>query len=79
MRGSLSASCESVVEEITQKIINNGVPSDSFTITVVSNEEAASQQGTVVGNCSNETQKIIYIILIINNCPFLYYIHNIYS
>ncbi|MTC44790.1 DUF1161 domain-containing protein, partial [Providencia sp. wls1922] len=31
-----------------------------FTITVVSNEEAASQQGTVVGNCSNETQKIIY-------------------
>lgn len=55
-----SASCESVVEEITQKIINNGVPSDSFTITVVSSEEAASQQGTVVGNCSNETQKIIY-------------------
>ncbi|MTC36984.1 DUF1161 domain-containing protein [Providencia alcalifaciens] len=55
-----SASCESVVEEITQKIINNGVPSDSFAITVVSSEEAASQQGTVVGNCSNETQKIIY-------------------
>ncbi len=55
-----SASCESVVEEITQKIINNGVPSDSFTITVVSSEEAASQQSTVVGNCSNETQKIIY-------------------
>ncbi|MEQ5223951.1 DUF1161 domain-containing protein [Providencia alcalifaciens] len=55
-----SASCESVVEEITQKIINNGVPSDSFTITVVSSEEAVSQQGTVVGNCSNETQKIIY-------------------
>ena len=55
-----SASCESVVEEITQKIINNGDPSDSFTITVVSSEEAASQQGTVVGNCSNETQKIIY-------------------
>lgn len=55
-----SASCESVVEEITQKIINNGVPSDSFTITVVSSEEAALQQGTVVGNCSNETQKIIY-------------------
>ncbi|HHR5881364.1 TPA: DUF1161 domain-containing protein [Providencia alcalifaciens] len=55
-----SASCESVVEQITQKIINNGVPVESFTITVVSNEEAASQQGTVVGNCSNETQKIIY-------------------
>ena len=55
-----SASCESVVEEITQKIINNGVPSDSFTITVVSSEEAASPQGTVVGKCSNETQKIIY-------------------
>ncbi|HGN1705619.1 TPA: DUF1161 domain-containing protein [Providencia rettgeri] len=56
-----NASCDSVVEEITQKIINNGVPEDGFTITVVSNEEAASQQGTVVGNCSNETQQIIYI------------------
>ncbi|MCW2254390.1 hypothetical protein M2263_000481 [Providencia alcalifaciens] len=56
-----NASCDSVVEEITQKIINNGVPEDSFTVAVVSNEEAASQQGTIVGNCSNETQKIIYI------------------
>lgn len=55
-----NASCESVVEEITQKIINNGVPEDSFTVVVVSNEEATSQQGTVVGNCSNETQQIIY-------------------
>ncbi|HHR6466254.1 TPA: DUF1161 domain-containing protein [Providencia alcalifaciens] len=55
-----NASCEAVVEEITQKIINNGVPEESFSITVVSNEEAASQQGAVVGNCSNETQKIIY-------------------
>ena len=55
-----NASCESVVEEITQKIINNGVPEDSFTVVVVSNEDAASQQGAVVGNCSNETNKIIY-------------------
>ncbi|EPL9568159.1 DUF1161 domain-containing protein [Providencia rettgeri] len=55
-----NASCDSVVEEITQKIINNGVPEESFTITVVPNEEAASQQGTVVGNCLNETQQIIY-------------------
>ncbi|WP_265494620.1 DUF1161 domain-containing protein [Providencia heimbachae] len=55
-----NASCESVVEEITQKIINNGVPEESFTVVVVSNEEAASQQGAVVGNCSNETQQIIY-------------------
>ncbi|MCW2255000.1 Xaa-Pro aminopeptidase [Providencia alcalifaciens] len=55
-----NASCDSVVEEITQKIINNGVPEDSFTVVVVSNEEAASQQGTIVGNCSNETQQIIY-------------------
>lgn len=55
-----NASCESVVEEITQKIINNGVPEESFTVVVVSNEDATSQQGAVVGNCSNETQKIIY-------------------
>lgn len=29
------ASCENVTEEISQKIISNGVPADGFTLTVV--------------------------------------------
>ena len=55
------ASCESVTEEISQKIISKGVPADGFTLTVVPAEEAAQAEGQVVGNCNNETQNIIYL------------------
>ncbi|MEG0278968.1 MAG: DUF1161 domain-containing protein [Morganella sp. (in: enterobacteria)] len=54
------ASCESVTEEISQKIISNGVPAEGFTLTVVPAESAAQAEGQVVGNCDNETQNIIY-------------------
>ncbi|MGO2346106.1 MAG: DUF1161 domain-containing protein, partial [Providencia sp.] len=33
------ASCESVIEEIKQKIINNGVPADNFSLVAVPNDE----------------------------------------
>lgn len=55
-----NASCESVIEEIKQKIINNGVPEDNFTLVSVHNDDDSSESGTVVGNCLNETYKIIY-------------------
>lgn len=54
------ASCESVIEEIKQKIINNGVPADNFSLVAVPNDEADQTQGQVVGHCQNETYKIIY-------------------
>lgn len=54
------ASCESVIEEIKQKIINNGVPADNFSLVAVPNDEAEQSQGQVVGHCQNETYKIIY-------------------
>lgn len=54
------ASCESVIEEIKQKIINNGVPADNFSLVAVPNDEAEQTQGQVVGHCQNETYKIIY-------------------
>ncbi|AFH91962.1 TPA: DUF1161 domain-containing protein [Providencia stuartii] len=54
------ASCESVIEEIKQKIINNGVPADNFSLVAVPNDEAEQAQGQVVGHCQNETYKIIY-------------------
>lgn len=54
------ASCESVIEEIKQKIINNGVPADNFSLVAVPNDEADQTQGQVVGHCQNETYKILY-------------------
>lgn len=54
------ASCESVLEEIKQKIINNGVSADNFSLVAVPNDEAEQSQGQVVGHCQNETYKIIY-------------------
>ncbi|EJD6081110.1 MULTISPECIES: DUF1161 domain-containing protein [Providencia] len=54
------ASCESVIEEIKQKIINNGVPADNFSLVAVPNDEADSSKGQVVGHCQNDSYKIIY-------------------
>lgn len=54
------ASCESVIEEIKQKIINNGVLADNFSLVAVPNDEAEQAQGQVVGHCQNESYKIIY-------------------
>lgn len=54
------ASCESVIEEIKQKIINNGVPADNFSLVAVPNDEVDSSKGQVVGHCQNDSYKIIY-------------------
>ncbi|MFB9996341.1 Protein of uncharacterised function (DUF1161) [Providencia rustigianii] len=54
------ASCESVIEEIRQKIINNGVPKDGFSLVAVPNDEVDPAKGQVVGHCQNDTYKIIY-------------------
>ncbi|OON40396.1 hypothetical protein BTJ39_08250 [Izhakiella australiensis] len=54
------ASCESVKDEINQKIIKNGVPENGFTLEVVPNDQADQAGGQVVGHCENDTQKIVY-------------------
>lgn len=54
------ASCESVKADITQKIINNGVPESGFTLEIVPNDQADQAGGQVVGHCENDTQKIVY-------------------
>ncbi|WP_152601350.1 MULTISPECIES: DUF1161 domain-containing protein [Erwinia] len=54
------ASCESVKADISQKIINNGVPESGFTLDVVPNDQADSAGGQVVGHCENDSQKIVY-------------------
>lgn len=55
-----NASCDEVVEMIQQKIINNGVPVENFTLTVVEQDNAEQSEGQVVGNCENNTKKIVY-------------------
>lgn len=54
------ASCESVKAEISQKIMNNGVPESGFTLDIVPNDQADQAGGQVVGHCENDTQKIVY-------------------
>lgn len=54
------ASCESVIEEIKQKIINNGVPAENFSLVAVPNDEVDASKGQVVGHCENDSYKIIY-------------------
>ncbi len=54
------ASCESVIDDIKQKIINNGVPEDSFSLVAVPNDEVDPSKGQVVGHCQNDAYKIIY-------------------
>lgn len=54
------ASCESVVDNIKQKIISNGVPEDGFSLVVVPNDEVEPSKGQVVGHCENDSFKIVY-------------------
>jgi len=49
-----------VIEEIKQKIINNGVPADNFSLVAVPNDEVDPAKGQVVGHCQNDSYKIIY-------------------
>lgn len=52
--------CETIKEQIAQKIINNGVPPSGFTLEIVPNDQVDQSGGQVVGHCGNDTQKIIY-------------------
>ncbi|RLM26924.1 hypothetical protein BIY29_04735 [Brenneria alni] len=54
------ASCESVKEDISQKIINNGVPESGFTLDIVPNDQVDQAGGQVVGHCENDSHKIVY-------------------
>ncbi|CDG47595.1 DUF1161 domain-containing protein [Serratia symbiotica] len=57
------ASCESLKAKISQKIVNNGVPESGFKLDIVPNDQVSQASGQVVGNCENDTQKIVYIRL----------------
>ncbi|EAA3603015.1 DUF1161 domain-containing protein [Salmonella enterica subsp. enterica serovar Senftenberg] len=62
-------SCERVKSDIEQRIINNGVPADNFTLTIVPNDRADQPDSQVVGHCANDTHKILYTRTSSGNAP----------
>ncbi len=62
-------SCERVKSDIEQRIINNGVPADNFTLTIVPNDQADQLDSQVVGHCANDTHKILYTRTSSGNAP----------
>lgn len=62
-------SCERVKSDIEQRIINNGVPADNFTLTIVPNDLADQPDSQVVGHCANDTHKILYTRTSSGNAP----------
>lgn len=62
-------SCERVKSDIEQRIINNGVPADNFTLTIVPNDQADQPDSQVVGHCANDTHKILYTRISSGNAP----------
>ncbi len=62
-------SCERVKSDIEQRIINNGVPADNFTLTIVPNGQADQPDSQVVGHCANDTHKILYTRTSSGNAP----------
>ncbi|MFU0885114.1 DUF1161 domain-containing protein [Kluyvera sichuanensis] len=53
-------SCERVRSDIQQKITQNGVAENAFTLDIVPNDQADQQGAQVVGHCANDTFKILY-------------------
>ncbi|EAO0384530.1 DUF1161 domain-containing protein [Salmonella enterica] len=62
-------SCERVKSDIEQRIINNGVPADNFTLTIVPNDQADQPDSQVVGHCADDTHKILYTRTSSGNAP----------
>lgn len=54
-----SAACEDVKADIQQRILNNGVAAEQFTLEVVPADNTVTT-GKIVGNCENNAYNIIY-------------------
>lgn len=62
-------SCERVKADIQQRIINNGVPETSFSLTIVPGDQVDQVDAQVVGHCANDTHKILYTRTRSGNAP----------
>ncbi|PHM74216.1 membrane protein [Xenorhabdus kozodoii] len=66
VQASQKITCESLKEEIAQKIIKNGVPKTDFRLDLVSGGQASENNATsgkVVGHCDHGKQTIVYVRL----------------
>lgn len=57
---ALANNCEEIKADISQKIINNGVPESSFTLSTQPVGQDVSADAKVVGTCGGGQQQIIY-------------------
>lgn len=57
---SFAATCDEIIAEISQKIVNNGVPESSFQLSAIPVEQDDPVNGQIVGSCGQGSQKIIY-------------------
>ncbi|MGS2895195.1 DUF1161 domain-containing protein, partial [Escherichia coli] len=49
---------ERIQSDISQRIINNGVPESSFTLSIVPHDQVDQPDSQVVGHCANATPKL---------------------
>ncbi|WP_408673178.1 DUF1161 domain-containing protein [Xenorhabdus doucetiae] len=64
VQASQKITCESLKEEIAQKIIKNGVSQKDFRLDLVPSDQITndnSATGKVVGQCDHGRQKIVYV------------------
>nr|VUD24458.1 outer membrane protein [Salmonella sp. NCTC 7297] len=62
-------SCERVKSDIEQRIINNGVPADNFTLTIVPNDQAISRTHRWWAIARTTRHKILYTRTNSGNAP----------
>lgn len=55
-------SCERIQSDISQRIINNGVPESSFTLSIVPNDQVDQPDSQVVGHCANDCNQVNHLI-----------------
>ncbi|CAM3872751.1 membrane protein [Xenorhabdus thuongxuanensis] len=63
---SQKVTCESLKEEIAQKIIKNGVSQTDFSLDLVPSDKVTENNttnGKIVGYCDHGKQKIVYVRL----------------
>ena len=48
-------------DQISQKIVNNGLPESGFTLDIVPGDQTDRAGAQVVGHCANDTYKILYV------------------
>lgn len=54
------ASCDTFISSLSQRIQNNGVPANEFSLQAMSPSAAHQAEGKIIGNCNNDSQLVVY-------------------